>query len=339
MPEYRSLSTDALIDLLFVEEDRVSEALIDEIAGRGAAALPRLREILLCDDYWYEGQRGEFWIELHVVTILARLGDPNLLPDLVPRILTSCFANYDWLNDRWADVFAGFGVAAVEPLIAMVEEYRGAFRDGSDYSVARIEAVRALVFIASDHPAVRARIVAWLEALLLDPAEEDGDLLSAVVTPLLLLDQRDGRSGTARGTSVDAVRAAYRRGVIDTAKAGSLAELLRSVSPAAARNFFRRWLPHFHSPEQIALRARIWASPDPHRRVEDLRDAGTILIGSPPFPPLLSSSYPDPVLSPDYPRSTATLAPPSRKVGRNDPCPCGSGRKFKKCCDSVATAD
>ena len=23
---------------------------------------------------------------------------------------------------------------------------------------------------------------------------------------------------------------------------------------------------------------------------------------------------------------------PSRKVGRNDPCPCGSGKKFKKCC-------
>jgi ABC-type uncharacterized transport system YnjBCD substrate-binding protein len=22
----------------------------------------------------------------------------------------------------------------------------------------------------------------------------------------------------------------------------------------------------------------------------------------------------------------------SNKVGRNDPCPCGSGKKFKKCC-------
>jgi uncharacterized protein YecA (UPF0149 family) len=21
-----------------------------------------------------------------------------------------------------------------------------------------------------------------------------------------------------------------------------------------------------------------------------------------------------------------------QKVGRNDPCPCGSGKKFKKCC-------
>jgi preprotein translocase subunit SecA len=24
------------------------------------------------------------------------------------------------------------------------------------------------------------------------------------------------------------------------------------------------------------------------------------------------------------------IAPP--KIGRNDPCPCGSGKKFKKCC-------
>jgi uncharacterized protein YecA (UPF0149 family) len=24
------------------------------------------------------------------------------------------------------------------------------------------------------------------------------------------------------------------------------------------------------------------------------------------------------------------------KVGRNDPCPCGSGRKYKKCCGAVA---
>ncbi|HMJ30429.1 MAG TPA: DUF1186 domain-containing protein [Xanthobacteraceae bacterium] len=27
---------------------------------------------------------------------------------------------------------------------------------------------------------------------------------------------------------------------------------------------------------------------------------------------------------------------PSRKVGRNDPCPCGSGKKFKKCCLNLA---
>jgi tetratricopeptide (TPR) repeat protein len=36
-------------------------------------------------------------------------------------------------------------------------------------------------------------------------------------------------------------------------------------------------------------------------------------------------------LTPDRPRDTVfRLAP---KVGRNDPCPCGSGKKYKKCCE------
>jgi SEC-C motif-containing protein len=29
---------------------------------------------------------------------------------------------------------------------------------------------------------------------------------------------------------------------------------------------------------------------------------------------------------------TATVTRQSQKVGRNDPCPCGSGAKYKKCC-------
>jgi uncharacterized protein YecA (UPF0149 family) len=28
----------------------------------------------------------------------------------------------------------------------------------------------------------------------------------------------------------------------------------------------------------------------------------------------------------------ATVVRGARKVGRNDPCPCGSGKKHKKCC-------
>ena len=28
----------------------------------------------------------------------------------------------------------------------------------------------------------------------------------------------------------------------------------------------------------------------------------------------------------------ATVKREAAKVGRNDPCPCGSGKKYKKCC-------
>ena len=32
---------------------------------------------------------------------------------------------------------------------------------------------------------------------------------------------------------------------------------------------------------------------------------------------------------------TQPIVKPAAKVGRNDPCPCGSGRKFKKCCQNT----
>ncbi len=35
-----------------------------------------------------------------------------------------------------------------------------------------------------------------------------------------------------------------------------------------------------------------------------------------------------------HPRREQT--PAAHKVGRNDPCPCGSGKKFKNCCGRVA---
>jgi preprotein translocase subunit SecA len=31
-------------------------------------------------------------------------------------------------------------------------------------------------------------------------------------------------------------------------------------------------------------------------------------------------------------KTTPMVKKPGRKVGRNDPCPCGSGKKHKKCC-------
>lgn len=34
--------------------------------------------------------------------------------------------------------------------------------------------------------------------------------------------------------------------------------------------------------------------------------------------------------NPDMPDDIA-----SRKIGRNDPCPCGSGKKYKKCCKDI----
>ena len=46
-----------------------------------------------------------------------------------------------------------------------------------------------------------------------------------------------------------------------------------------------------------------------------------------------------------YPQAAARRAPPEPyeragpKVGRNDPCPCGSGKKYKRCCGAPESGD
>jgi len=47
-----------------------------------------------------------------------------------------------------------------------------------------------------------------------------------------------------------------------------------------------------------------------------------------------AADRPKPVEPPALPKEqeSGPPTPPSPKVGRNAPCPCGSGKKFKKCC-------
>lgn len=39
----------------------------------------------------------------------------------------------------------------------------------------------------------------------------------------------------------------------------------------------------------------------------------------------------------NYKPQSRTYVRPHRKTGRNDPCPCGSGKKFKQCCGQEPT--
>ena len=39
---------------------------------------------------------------------------------------------------------------------------------------------------------------------------------------------------------------------------------------------------------------------------------------------------------PPKPGTQSTFVRGTPKVGRNDPCPCGSGKKFKQCCGKIA---
>lgn len=321
MFKYAEMTTAELIDLLFKEEDRVTLEHIQELVHRGDEARPKLIEILHNEDYWYEGQQGEFWIELHTVVILSSMRDPALLPELLSIVMESYFAEQRWVTDRWPELLAEFGEAAVEPLINFILEYRGHHRDNIDYPFARTQAAKALTRIALENPEVRERVTDFLIGLLRDSQETDRIFLTQMIICPAVLDRKRG---------LQAVQGAYHRRVISESVWGKYYEFVqhlnsRDFDPADefGADFF-----DFYEPEAIAARQERWAKGDVAEEEDDDHDYDRAWTGPAPFPLPMERLYSKPVVVESKPAAPAAS---SAKVGRNDPCPCGSGKKYKKC--------
>ncbi len=325
MFNYAEMTTAELIDLLFKEEDRVTFEHIQELARRGDEASPRLLEILHNEDYWYEGQRGDFWITLHTVVILSSMRDPKLLPELLSVVLHSYFAGQEWVTDRWAELLAQFGEAAVEPLIEYILEHRDGHRDNFDYSFARSQAAKALTRIALEHESVRPRVLEFLCELFADAQETDKFFLSQIIICPAAIDRKAGEK------AVDSVF--KRRAITQSAygKQNEVQEYLRNRRNDLTADF-KEDLFDFYHPEAIAVRQKRWESEDKIVFGDDTYNRA--YVGPAPFPLPFERMYASSELNvpKGYAESDAGNIVKLDKVGRNDPCPCGSGKKYKKCC-------
>jgi uncharacterized protein YecA (UPF0149 family) len=166
-----------------------------------------------------------------------------------------------------------------------------------------------LTRIALNDEAVRPRVADFVTGLFTDPQEDDRIFLSFSSGHPVALDKEPGKE---RG--LKAVRAAYERGMISQEINGSFKEFTRMVRERRPSLFndLKSDLFDFYSPEEIRRRQKERAQQredDPYR---------------PDARPLIPSGYTAPDGGGGLHRT--------EKVGRNDPCPCGSGKKYKKCC-------
>jgi len=77
------------------------------------------------------------------------------------------------------------------------------------------------------------------------------------------------------------------------------------------------------------------AEPEPEDELPQGQDLQFIHNAMAPMGALRPPAAPGgkaPAGPPSFPAAFKTAEPPQRKVGRNEPCPCGSGKKYKKCC-------
>jgi hypothetical protein len=252
-----------------------------------------------------EESRGEWWLPLHAVHILGLIASEEaglLLVRFMRRMAQDDDDDLqDWLSGYWPALFRNKPDSAVEAV-------RGFCLDRAFGWYVRIQGVE--VTTAAAHARGGAALEAALDWLAGIAADEQEKFMFRVTIGNGLLD-----FPRARHRALLEELAAKQTGWFKDFSAGDVVQAFaKGEDKPAWTRFDDPW--KFYSPARIEHRQERWAKEDAAADAEDPEDEGL-------FPEEVEAPY--------------VRAMP--KVGRNDPCPCGSGKKYKHCCLAARTAD
>jgi hypothetical protein len=305
------LSPAKLADLLIEDEDRVPRNVIDTCVRCGDAMTEYFRQLHEDDFLWLDNKDepdeiadGVWWLRLHAVMILGQIPSGQsglLLVELMRRISLEDDENLqDWLAGFWSAQFLNKPDSVLSALRALCEE-----RDMDWYM--RANALDPYIAAASRQGGeALEQALAWLARNAEDESEDWEYRLTAAA--LLLHFPRPQYRPLLEGL------AAQQSGWIGHFDIQSIERAYAGKYYAPEWESFNNPL-QFYEPDAITQRQIRW-------REEDAKENLRRLSGDANYPAAPYDSY--------YTHETYVRHEP--KIGRNDPCPCGSGKKYKKCC-------
>lgn len=305
VPDYTALDPAQLLARLAGDGDRVPLALIEVCAAHGDSMVEVLRsamaEYFTGDDY---DASDAWWLPFHSAMILGRIPSESaglLLVELMRSLDAQHEGNMqDWLAGKWPALFCNKPAGAVDAARVLAE-------DASLDWYMRCQTLEVVLDAAMNQggDALEAGI-AWAAGMAADTAQESVFRTWAAYT---LLDfPRERHRALLEVTAHEEER---RR---TDEPWHQVVFTLEDVEHAFARSDRQprwrddRWrsLWRFYDPAEIAARQQRWREEDSAREGMDDGD--------------------------DWMRAPMTYVRATPKIGRNDPCPCGSGKKYKHCC-------
>ncbi|MFZ1222772.1 MAG: SEC-C metal-binding domain-containing protein [Dokdonella sp.] len=291
---------DDLLATLIEYEDRAPREFIDECARHGRAMVDALdAHVGPAADWSMCASEGHWWMRIHAAFILGLMEEEAAGQQLV-HLMRRLAADpddevQDWLAGHWPALFRNKPDSIFADVEALAWEHHA-------HPYMRSHAVEVLLAAAQRRDpealdACLARTAEWVAA-------QAGNLDETMLTATVLLD-----------FPRPAYRALLERLVESQVGSGAIFSM-QEVESAYAGQDSPSWLYMgdpwgFYSPERIEARQKRWAEEDEQGRGQDeLLDL---------------DAYDNCLPSEPYVRDVP-------KIGRNDPCPCGSGRKYKKCC-------
>ncbi len=300
LPEY---PTEVLIEIMVELGLYVNKTLAQEVAKREDAIF-YLRKLLQYGKHWRSGGPGDGWSPLHAIHILALIKNResfDLLLDIF-RYHEDDLGN--WLTEDASSLLVAFGEDFIEP----IKEFTN---DETLETFVRLAATSALAALGKKFPHHQDDIKQHLTKLL--KTTQDGTFAGLVA---------DDLASFHDPSVMPDIHRAFEDGIIDDpfVQEDELEEVINGVfSDMDARDFKRNTadpLNHF-SRENIERLHMINYEEDDEEDEDD--DEFEDEIDS-----VLKDDYSEPAME--------EIKPKEKKIGRNDPCPCGSGKKYKKCC-------
>ena len=320
--------THPVFEQLYARDYFIADAVLREILALGPAqAVPELLKIT--DDtlanFRYDEPTGPDWLAnyhfLHALYLLHELRAPEAL-DVYRRLLrldssVTEFWFGDYVFEELPALLARAGQPRLPELLALLEDSTMLFQH-------RLVVSAALTRLARTQPELRPAITAFWQRYLrhiIAHADQvaqlfppDADAHGYELPDYLGLVLADVQDADLRELEPE-VRALHRLGLVDESIAGGEAAIDFGKQPPLppVPDIFTRYQELRDDPDNYSPHHPDAANIARCRAEEEARLAR-----------LRAEYYTRPQLP--QPRQV----PP--KTGRNDPCPCGSGQKYKKCC-------
>lgn len=291
-----------LIDIMIEHKDQVPRNVIDACVSRGEQMLEVLTPIAQPNDELEKTSDGHWWLRLHAVMILGLIPGERaglLLVDFIHGMCREEDENLqEWFAGYWPALLRNKPQSISMPL-------RDICMDQKRDWFMRTNIMEAVLDQAQQQgEAELEKTLDWAAQIVADE-DEDWECRLLIASDLLdyprdrhrtlITELADRQSGFNIHFNERDISNAYARG---------------KDSPRWER-FNNPW--NFYDNKEIENRQHRWQK---ESRIQQKNDSGDDDVAED------SPAYPFPGT---YQRDTP-------KIGRNDPCPCGSGKKYKKCC-------
>ncbi len=307
-PEKPFLEGDANLDKIISDLDTAGRELpveaIREARRHRDAMVPKLIEVLQeASAAARSGEKREGRAPFFALFLLTEFQAKEALSAILAAVSLPGELPFDLFGDAITSILAQVLAELADNRFEVLDQL---IRDQGLNEYVRWEGAQAYLLLVRDGRLTRLEAVQRLQQHLRDAIQNDDYRIAGpLVSQLARLAPKE---------AYDDIAEAYRRNLVETILV-TLEDVEKNI--AAGEAGFLRWQARCE-PTEIAdtiAELETWAA---FRKEPPPRPST-----KPPLRRIAPSSQP-----------LLPAEPPTRRVGRNDPCPCGSGKKFKKCCGS-----